>query len=138
MVLADYRGGMLTLVADRATLKKTLDLIASKTGASIDLAPELASELVAAQMGPATPNEIVSALLDSPRFDYIVMGSQGGIQKVVVRRRQGFGRQPMAAPAARPAANNQGQSEAAQEQAQPQTTSDETPQAQQDSPPLAR
>jgi hypothetical protein len=142
MVLADYRQGMLTLVADRAPLKKVMALIASKTGATIDVAPELWSELVVAKLGPATANEIVSTLLDGPKIDYFILGSntQGGIQRVVVRRKQGFGRQPMAmAAAARPAENtaNQAPGEAAQEQAQAQTPSDESTPAQ-DGPPPAR
>jgi len=136
MVLADYRQGLLTLVADRTTLKKALDMVASKTGATIDLAPELASELIAAKLGPATPNEVVAALLDSPKFDYIILGSgtPGGIQKVLVRRRQGFGRQPVTvATAPQPAATDAGQ-----EQSPTSTTSEETAPAQQDGPPPAK
>jgi hypothetical protein len=87
----------LTLVADHAPLGKVLELVAAKTGASIEVAPDLASELVAARLGPATPNEVLHSLLDSPKLDYIILasGTDGSVQKVVVRRRQSFGRQPI-------------------------------------------
>jgi hypothetical protein len=141
MVAADYRDGLLTFVADHVTLKKALDLIGSKTGASIDLAPEMASELIAARLGPATPNEVLSALLDSPKIDYIILGSntQGGIQKVVVRRKQGFGRQPMAVAAmSRPAANTAVQDETeAQNQTPAASSANEVTPGQQDGPPPA-
>ena len=97
MAAADYRQGLLTLVADHAPLGKVLELVAAKTGASFEVAPDLASELVAARLGPATPNEVLHALLDSPKLDYIILasGTDGSVQKVVVRRRQSFGRQPI-------------------------------------------
>jgi len=139
MLAADYREGLLTFVADHVTLKKALDLIGSKTGASIDLAPDMASELIAARLGPATPNEVLSALLDSPKIDYIILGSstQGGIQKVVVRRKQGFGRQPMAVAAmSRPAANTAVQDEIeAQNQTPAASPVNEATSGQQDGPP---
>jgi hypothetical protein len=42
----------------------------------------------------------MSALLDSPKIDYIIMGSgatEGGLQRVLVRTRQSFGRTEFAA-----------------------------------------
>jgi len=96
----DYASGKLTVVADRAPLGHVLKLIAGKTGAVIDLAPELQQEPVMAKLGPSPVREVLTALLDSPRIDYIVMGSgdePGTLQRIVVRRRQSFGNNPMAA-----------------------------------------
>jgi len=96
----DYASGKLTVVADRAPLGHVLKLIAGKTGAVIDLAPELQQEPVMAKLGPSPVREVLTALLDSPRIDYIVMGSgdePGTLQRIVVRRRQSFGNSPMAA-----------------------------------------
>jgi hypothetical protein len=95
----DYASGKLTVVADRAPLGHVLKLIAGKTGAVIDLAPELQQEPVMAKLGPSPVREVLTALLDSPRIDYIVMGSgdePGTLQRIVVRRRQSFGNNPMA------------------------------------------
>ena len=96
----DYSSGKLTVVADRAPLGQVLKLIAGKTGAVVDLAPELQQEPVMARLGPSPVREVLTALLDSPRIDYIVMGSgdePGTLQRIVVRRRQSFGNNPMAA-----------------------------------------
>jgi len=94
----DYVSGQLTVIADRAPLGHVLKLIAGKTGAVIDLAPELQQEPVMARLGPSPVREVLTALLDSPRVDYIVFGSgdePGTLQRIVVRRRQSFGNAPM-------------------------------------------
>ena len=95
----EYASGTLTVVADRAPLGQVLKLIAGKTGAVIDLAPELQQEPVMAKLGPSPVHEVLTALLDSPRVDYIVFGTgdePGTLQRIVVRRRQSFGNSPMA------------------------------------------
>lgn len=90
----DYASGQLTVVADNAPLGFVLKLIAAKTGAAIDLAPEIQNEPVIAHLGPSPVREVLTALLDSPKLDYIVLG--GGddgdkLQRIVVRLRHSFG-----------------------------------------------
>ncbi|MFL6311355.1 MAG: hypothetical protein ACJ71W_04540 [Terriglobales bacterium] len=90
-----YAQGQLTVSSQNASLGMLLKLISAKTGATIDLAPELQNEPVIAQIGPKTVQEVMSALLDSPKIDYIIMGSgaaDGGLQRILVRTRQSFGR----------------------------------------------
>lgn len=99
----DYVAGKLTVVADNAPLGFVLNLIAAKTGAVIDLVPELQNEPVVARLGPASVREVMSALLDSPRIDYIVLGAgdeTGALQRVVVRTRHSMGLFAMSAPRA--------------------------------------
>ena len=77
-----------------------MKLISAKTGATIDVAPELQNEPVVAQIGPSAIQDVMSALLDSPKIDYIIMGSgaaDGGLQRILVRTRQSFGRTEFAA-----------------------------------------
>jgi hypothetical protein len=96
----DYAQGQLTVVSESAPLGAVLKLVAAKTGAVVDLAPELQNEPVVAQLGPSPVREVLTALLDSPRVDYIVMGTgddSGRVQRIVVRTRQTFGRVAMAA-----------------------------------------
>ncbi len=91
------------MVADNAPLGFVLNLIAAKTGAVIDLVPELQNEPVVARLGPASVREVMSALLDSPRIDYIVLGAgdeTGALQRVVVRTRHSMGLFAMSAPRA--------------------------------------
>jgi hypothetical protein len=96
----DYVSGQLTVVADNATLGSVLKLIAGKTGAVVDLAPELQNEPVIARLGPDSVREVLTGLLNSPRIDYIVFGTgdePGSLRRIVVRTRNSFGRVAMAA-----------------------------------------
>ena len=98
-VAVNYAQGQLTVVSQSASLGAVLKLISAKTGAVIDLAPELQNEPVIAQIGPSAVREVMTALLDSPKIDYIIMGSgnaSGGLERVLVRTRQSFGRNAIA------------------------------------------
>jgi len=94
-----YAQGQLTVSAQNASLGMVLKLISAKTGAVIDLAPELQNEPVIAQIGPSAVREVLTGLLDSPRIDYIIMGTgdaPGSLERIVVRTRQSFARTAMA------------------------------------------
>jgi len=96
----DYSHGQLTVVSERASLGQVLKLVAAKTGGMIDVAPELQNEPVMARLGPGPVREVLTGLLDSPKIDYIIMGAgdgSSGLQRIVVRTRQSFGRTAMAA-----------------------------------------
>ena len=100
LAAVEYAHGQLTVVSDKASLGVVLKLVANKTGAVIDLSPELQNEPVIARLGPAPTSEVLTALLDSPKVDYIVMGTgdaPGTLQRIVVRTRQAFSRTAMAA-----------------------------------------
>jgi hypothetical protein len=95
-----YVQGQLSVTSQNASLGMVLKLISAKTGATIDLAPELQNEPVVAQIGPSAVRDVMTALLDSPKIDYIIMGSgaaDGGLQRILVRTRQSFGRTEFAA-----------------------------------------
>ncbi|HZD07455.1 MAG TPA: hypothetical protein VE176_04360, partial [Candidatus Limnocylindrales bacterium] len=99
MAAVNYAQGELTVVSQSASLGTVLKLISAKTGAVIDLAPELQNEPVIAQIGPSAVREVMTALLDSPKIDYIIMGSgnaSGGMERILVRTRQSFGRNAIA------------------------------------------
>lgn len=96
----DYTRGQLTVVSERATLGQVLKLVAAKTGGMIDVAPELQNEPVMARLGPGPVREVLSGLLESPKIDYIILGTGDGLsrlERIVVRTRQSFGRTAMAA-----------------------------------------
>jgi hypothetical protein len=99
-VSVEYRNGLLSVVTDKADLGKVLQVVGSKIGTSIEVAPEIASDPVVAHISPAPPTQVLAQLLDGPQLEYIVMASdQGGqsLNRVVVRRRSSFGRQPLIA-----------------------------------------
>jgi type II secretory pathway component GspD/PulD (secretin) len=96
----DYRNGEVTVVAEKAELGKVLELLGKKIGASIEVAPEIAKDPVVAHLGPVAPTQALAQLLDGPTLEYIVMGSDETghvLQRVVVRRRNSFGREPLVA-----------------------------------------
>jgi hypothetical protein len=95
-----YAHGQLTVISQNASLGTLLKLISSKTGAVIDLSPELQNEPVIAQIGPSPVREVLTGLLDSPRIDYIIMGAAdtaGNVARIVVRTRESFARTALAA-----------------------------------------
>jgi hypothetical protein len=80
-------------------LGQVLNLVAAKTGGVVDVAPELQHEPVIARLGPGPVREVLTGLLDSPKVDYIIMGTgngPGGLERIVVRTRQSFGRMTIA------------------------------------------
>jgi len=94
----NYAQGQLTVISQNASLGTVLKLISAKTGAVIDLAPELQNEPVMAHMGPSAVREVLTGLLDSPRVDYIIMGAgdaSASVERIVVRTRQSFARTAM-------------------------------------------
>ena len=94
----DYAHGQLTVVSERATLGQVLKLVAAKTGGVVDVSPELQNEPVVASIGPGPVREVLTGLLDSPKIDYIIMGTgDTGLERIIVRTRQSFGRTAMAA-----------------------------------------
>ncbi|HSK42917.1 MAG TPA: hypothetical protein VLA83_03405 [Candidatus Binatia bacterium] len=99
MAAVNFAQGQLTVVSQNASLGTVLKLISAKTGATIDLAPELQNEPVVAQIGPSMVRDVMTVLLDSPKIDYIIMGSgnaSGGMERILVRTRQSFGRTSIA------------------------------------------
>jgi type II secretory pathway component GspD/PulD (secretin) len=100
VLAVDYRNGEVTVVAEKAELGKVLELLGKKIGTSIEVAPEVAKDPVVAHLGPVTPTQALAQLLDGPTLEYIVMGSDESghvLQRVVVRRRNSFAREPLVA-----------------------------------------
>jgi hypothetical protein len=93
------RGGLLTIEANNATLADVLAGVRRETKAAIDLPPGASGERVVASLGPGTPQNVLAALLNGSRFDYIILGSQDqpeAVQRVILRAKSG----PEPAPAA--------------------------------------
>jgi len=103
------QNGQLTIDAPNSTLAQVLRAVQARTGASIDIPGNAASERVVAQLGPGLPRDVLNTLLNGSRFDYVILGvtgDPGGVQKVILTPRQGGG----AATAVNTAQNNSPQS----------------------------
>lgn len=69
-----YENDQLTILADNATLSGILQLVRERTGALLDL-PTGADERVFGRWGPGPVREVLAALLNGSRFNYVMLGS---------------------------------------------------------------
>jgi len=70
-----YVDGQLTIIAENSSLADILSAVSSQTGALIDLPPGSGSDRVATRTGPGPARDVLAALLNGSRFDYIMTGS---------------------------------------------------------------
>lgn len=68
-----FEDGLLTLECTNSRLGDVLNGIKAKAGIQFD-GMDSAPELVAAKLGPAPADEVLSSLLQGSRFDYVVIG----------------------------------------------------------------
>ena len=86
----EYQEGKLRVVAEDSTLDSVLQAISQVTGTRIELPPGMLSERIAVTLGPAPMAEVMHALLDSSRFNYVIMGSPqqpDAISSIVIKLR---------------------------------------------------
>lgn len=69
-----YQNGQLTILADNASLSSILRLVGERTGARLDV-PAGAEERVFGRWGPGPVREVLAALLNGSRFNYVMLGS---------------------------------------------------------------
>jgi len=82
-----YNNGQLTIIAQNATLSQVLRSVQSQTGASVDMPAGASSERVVGQLGPGQPRDVLNALLNGSKFNYIILGvtgNPGAVQKVIL------------------------------------------------------
>jgi hypothetical protein len=86
------RDGLLTIEANNSTLADVLAGVRRETKAAIDLPAGASGERVVANLGPGTPQNVLAALFNGSRFDYIILGSQDqpeAVQRVILRAKSG-------------------------------------------------
>lgn len=83
----NYSNGQLTIVAQNATLSQVLRSVGSLTGASVEMPSGASGERVVGQLGPGQPRDVLNALLNGTKFNYIILGvtgDPGAVQKVIL------------------------------------------------------
>jgi hypothetical protein len=70
-----FRNGLLAINASKATLAEILYEIHLRTGADIPIPSGAEQESVAIQVGPGRPKDVLAALLNGSRFNFILQGS---------------------------------------------------------------
>jgi hypothetical protein len=103
-----YIAGLLTINAHNSTMNDVLAAVRRVTGATIEKPPMGGSERVVVHLGPGQPKDVLSALFNGSRYDYIIlgpMGQPGGVQRIILTARSAMPAQsPMVAnvPAGQP------------------------------------
>src|SRR5207237_7796782 len=69
------QNGQLTIWANNATLAEVLSEIHRQTGAEIPIPAEAGQDQVIANLGPAPARDVLTALLNGSRFNFILVGS---------------------------------------------------------------
>ena len=86
-----YQAGQLTIESSNATLAQVLRSVQAKTGASFEVPASANNDRVVARLGPGQPKDVLAALLDGSKFNYIILGSPnqpGSVQKLILTPRQ--------------------------------------------------
>jgi hypothetical protein len=82
-----FRDGMITLTAPNSSLASVLSAISSKTGIEFEGADLGAADRLALFIGPAPEADVLSAIFDGGRFDYVALGRPGSpaiVQRVIL------------------------------------------------------
>lgn len=95
--MVTYFRGQLTIVAENSSLADILSAVCKETGAVVDLRPGSGSDRVASRMGPGPARDMLAALLNGSRFDYVMTASPSnpaGVEHIILIAR-GDGSQSM-------------------------------------------
>jgi len=86
-----YLDGQLTIIAENSSLADILSAVCGQTGAVIDLPAGSGSDRVASRMGPGPARDVLAALLNGSRFDYVMTGSPSnpaGVEHIILMPRR--------------------------------------------------
>jgi hypothetical protein len=70
-----FRGGLLSINSDRATLSQILFAVHQRTGAEIPVPAGTEQEQVVVNLGPAPAPEVLSQLLNGSKFNFVILSS---------------------------------------------------------------
>jgi len=77
-----FRGGMLAIKANKATLAEVLFAVQQRTGAEVAIAAGADQEKVVADLGPAPAPEVLSQLLNGSKFNFMILSAVNNPQQV--------------------------------------------------------
>jgi AMIN domain len=84
-----YENGMLSIHADKATLSQVLYEVHLRTQAEIAIPAGAEQEQVMAELGPAPACDVLSQLLNGSAYNFIFVGDEGALQRVILTRKEG-------------------------------------------------
>lgn len=71
-----WDGKQLSISCENSTLADILTAVRARTGAAIDIPPSAAAQRIATNLGPAPARQVLTSLLSSSDFDYIIQASE--------------------------------------------------------------
>lgn len=82
-----YENGLLRIHTDKATLAQVLFEVHLKTQADIAIPAGAEQEQVVADLGPAPARDVLGALLNGSSYNFIFVGNELSLEKVILTRR---------------------------------------------------
>jgi AMIN domain len=82
-----YENGLLQIHADKATMAEVLFEVQRQTQAEIAIPSGAEQEKVVADIGPASSRDVLAALLNGSPYNFIFVGSEEKLERVVLTRR---------------------------------------------------
>ena len=81
-----FQNGLLRIHTERATLSQVLFEVQRQTGAEIAIPAGAEGEEIAVELGPAPAREVLAALLNGSRYNFIFVGNSRGrtLQKAIL------------------------------------------------------
>ena len=89
VVSVTYENGMLRILADKATLSQVLYEVHLRTQAEIAIPAGAEQEKVVADLGPAPARDVLAELLNGSAYNFIFIGEELSLQRVILTRRAG-------------------------------------------------
>ena len=88
-VRVSFQQGLLQIHAQRATLAEVLFEVQKKTGAEIPIPSGAEQEIVVADLGPASPRDVLAALLAGSRYNFVFIDNERdhSLQKAILSLR---------------------------------------------------
>lgn len=85
-VEVSFENGLLRIHTERATLAQVLFEVQRQTGAEIAIPAGAEAEEIAVELGPAPAREVLAALLNGSRYNFIFVGNSRGrnLQKAIL------------------------------------------------------
>jgi hypothetical protein len=77
-----FQDGRLRLVSNKASLAEVLNEIRAQLNADIVVPAGAEQEVVAVALGPSTPRDVISKLLDGSRYNFIIVGTDADANQV--------------------------------------------------------
>lgn len=85
----EFRDNLLRIDAQNATLRDTLKAVSARTGAEMQFPAGGLEDRIFAHLGPASPRDVVSQLLNGVPFNYVILSSASepaGITRLILSR----------------------------------------------------